>query len=239
MRAARCGGQPRSTSAEQRVEVHPAVARDLLGEGGVEPGRAEAPPAPGGDVVVAGAERSVGHRTGLCVDARRILTCESHAPMRPLSSPTRENRLLGLVRARNRLLLRGRGRGAEPDRGGGRDRRRGRARRRHRIRGADPQVRARRPRPRGPRRPTSARSRARTRGGSCGRSPPRSPCSSPSRPSRAGARPARGHRARRRDRAARHEPLARALGGRQQDRRSSASGRASGRCTSRGLRRGR
>src|SRR3954454_14893218 len=82
---------------EQRVEGHRAVVRDPLGERGLEAGRTQAPPAPRGDVVVGDWERAVGHRTGLCVDARRILTCEPHAPMRPLSSPARENRLLGIV----------------------------------------------------------------------------------------------------------------------------------------------
>jgi hypothetical protein len=79
------------------VKVHRAVVRDRIGERRIEAGRPQPLPAPGGDVLVVGAERAVCHRTELCVTAAPILTCESEAPMRPLSSPARENRTLGLT----------------------------------------------------------------------------------------------------------------------------------------------
>src|SRR6478735_8857363 len=85
--------------AEQRVQVHPAIARDLIGETRREAGGAQPLPAPGHEVLVG--DLDLRHHTAFATAHARSLPrrpprCGNlPALMRPLSSPVYEHRLLG------------------------------------------------------------------------------------------------------------------------------------------------
>lgn len=88
--------------AEERVQVHPAFARHGVGEIRREARRAQPPATPGHEVLVGDLGGAVRHHVRFGVARRAILTCRTaarcdnvRAPMRPLSSPVHEHRVLG------------------------------------------------------------------------------------------------------------------------------------------------